>query len=625
MLTAEDISLKVGITKQAVRKKSFLAKYLLKECSYGGRPMRFYSEEVLKEFGITASGGSQSIGKVAEPESIIKPEPEEKLRKRSRNSSAGRTRLISEELEAMIKTLALRYYLEQSRKENIEQACEWACRDLWSKIQAEIKGEKTLEQFAWYFYNKRVMRRDAAYTGYCHSENWRILWDSEHNKNKYNSSIATNRWENTSLFKDAGLAGQGFGAGMLWVADGTAFDAWTDENGKATMMSYLTIMDALTGMPLFLDFLEKGESIESVADLFWKAVQLHGKPKFGIVLDNGSAFKSKEIRHMIRSWYTPQELDDMANNDFRKRLFDGQTEPYIYPQAKIPRYPFKAALERQFDELNRYMSENLPLSFIGTRDSRAVAHELGSTPTRGVKARPSRQQAFAGFLQWIYDDFIYRRQPKHEWLRKEGLEPNLVNAWQYFGGKYSHSSLHTSQDISTAIVPASISNILPEKARFFAMYAAGVKHKVKASLGHLSLAERNENYTYVSEFLDITLAGKPVSVVADGDRCVIMKEHSKSEFDPRTPNVDSLYFVGVGDRALIDSVEALSRRHRTTEVRKAIEISVKEHKEKAAGGKIQVTNKLPAHDSMELGSWHPAGEIETNQAELYTLDELLDF
>lgn len=591
MLTHDDIAKIAGISVQAVRKRSQnLTKYLISEMSFGGRPRRFYSDDILKEFGINAM--AELTKQVTTNDEVAS----DVVRKRSKNTSSGKNRLISEELEQRIKSLTLTHYLQQARKDNIELCTKWAISDLWNQIEREIEGKKDAENFAWYFYNKRIMRKDAKYTGYAHKEKWYLLWDNKHSVNKFNSSLPTSRWNMVELLTNAGIIGQGFGAGLVWFIDGTQFDSWIDDNGKKKTMNYLCVSDGITGMPLYLDWLENGEKIEDVAKILWKAVNLHGKPKWGVMMDNGAAFKSIEIKNVIRSWYMPAELENLKNDTLRKRIFDGQTEPFLLPVAKIPRHVIKAAGERQFDELNRFMSEQLPLSYIGTRDSRLTSHELGTTPIAGVNAAPTRKTAFGAFLTWIYNDYIYRIQPKFTFLSEKKIKPSICSAFEYLGGTITNKEVY--------YLPADLESIkmrcskeIPEFAKYYYLYAISKKHSLKAGLGSVVFTQSGKSFNIISDSLDITLANQTVSVcVVDaveineyftGKKALIFKEYSKFQEDSRTPNADSLYFVGFGENAIVESEKDIAKcKNVTRTTRKSIMEGLREFTNKATGGKI---------------------------------------
>ena len=612
-LTVEEIADRLGVSRQAVaRRADVLARYEVRQVSFGGRPRKYYSVEVLREFGVNVNNI------IMLPKAEESPEVEPK-RKRARNSSIGKPRVISEELEARLKSLALRLYLEQSRRDNIYRCVEAAVAELWRFIEKEA-AHHTPQSFSLYFYMHRVMRKTNHFVGWAHSENWYLRWDEAHRKNKFNATLPTNRWDYVSLFEDAGLIGRGRGAGLIWSVDATQFDAWIDDGGKPRAMSFIMVLDGVTAMPLYMDWLERGETIEDTARLLWRCVELHGKPPLGIVFDNGAAFRSKEIQAMVRSWYTPGELAELERNEFRKRMFWGQTSPCLYPIAKVPRYPIKAQHERWFEMFNRYCYEVLAGSYIGTRDSRAVEHELGSTPTKAVSMRYAKEVAFAGFLNWVYNEEVWHPQPKLNHLKAKGLDNNLASLWQYYGGRIAKSKLELPEDTQKVVEPHQKHNELPGNAIYYALYAMGIKHEVKANLGSVVVRENGQTYNFHSEWLDMSLVGKRVKVVVSDGKGIIMKEWQPNDPDPRTPEQDSLYFVGVAHDAFIRKVEDLDRRRITTSIRKKLQQEVKESTEELIGGKLEVRNKLEA-GSYRMGltsdDWKEVGstwEVEPNES-----------
>jgi transcriptional regulator with XRE-family HTH domain len=624
-LTIEEIADKLGVSRIAVlKKRQILARYEAKKASFGGRPRKYYSAEILREFGL-------------KPDKIIMtPEPEDEparelRRKRARNSSIGKPRVITEELEARLKSLALRTYLEQSRRDNIFRCVEAAVAELWRFIEKEAPHH-TPQSFSLYFYMHRVMRKTNHFLGYAHSENWYLRWDEAHKKNKFNASLPTNRWDYLSLFEDAGLIGEGYGAGLIWSIDATQFNAWIDDGGKPRAMSFMMVLDGVTAMPLYMEWLEKGETIEDTARILWNCVQIHGKPPLGIVFDNGAAFRSKEIQALVRSWYTPAELYEMENNEFRKKLFWGQTSPCIYPIAKIPRYPIKAQHERWFEMFDRFCYEELAGSYIGTRDSRAVEHELGSTPTKAVSMRYAKEVVFAGFLNWIYNKEIWQRQPKLSHLRAKGLEDNLANIWRYYGGRVAKGNLQLPEDTQKVVEPHQKHSELPGNAIYYALYATGIKHEVKANLGSVVVTEAGRTYNFQSEWLDLSLVGKKVKVAIHENKGIIMKEWQPNDPDPRTPEPDSLWFVGVAHDAFIRTVADLENRRISTNIRKKLNKQVKESTSQLIGGRLEIRNKLEVQTQITQGlSWQSTQDNlinppleDTEQSEEDELDKLIN-
>lgn len=643
MLSLDDIARTVGKSKWAVSKKPFLEEYFVKEQSSGGRPRKFYSDDVLIRFGIKPA--NLSIPDPDVSESIkpvyINPEP------RKRREDRGSNRLISDALEADIVQTIFNLYVGQARKFDVLRCVRDGVNICWSRIQSGLKKPMSPEEFAQALY-KRLTRKDGRYVGAIHSQNWYKLWESQHSINRTNTLTPMNRWELMPLFVDAGVAGSGYGAGKLWVVDGTQADVWIDDNGKAQTKSYLMIADGLTGMPLFQALLEKGEKIEDVARMFDKAVQIHGRPEFGVVMDNGAAFSSSEIRNMVASWYAPGELESMATNGFRLQLFDGQIDPCIYPVARVPRFPVKANIERMFDEVNRYWSEEMPLSYVGSRDSRATSHELGSTPTRGVAERADCNVAFNGFVHWIYTTYINRYQPARlAWLAKNAwLEPRTINAWRYFGGCFElpevaaiagTNSIQLTKDCTpeyhTQIV-AHNDYDFPAQSEWFTAFAVLKHHKVKAQLGYCSVRHEGEDYNLHCDGLDLSIHGKNITAVIDSERnkAYLFLEHDPKHADDRTPGKYDVYYIGEATNHVIDSLDALARKNEPAKLRREILKNLDDEVDRLAGRKVKIQNNVPNYKQLHAEAQYADYiEIEEKTADpelsetAESINDLLDF
>jgi hypothetical protein len=570
MLTLQDIAKKTGKTRRAIAKKSFLLDYFIREVSTGGRPVKFYDENILERLGyINPHADIQNIDNPTKP-----------VRKERSDKSAPR--LISEKLETELIKQTFTYYINQARLSNVLLCCKWACNDFANDILKELQEKNkqmTLEEFAQFFYLRRLMRKDKKYyEGPFHRDNWKKLWSEKHDVNKFNAQLPSNRWEEMELLVNAGIIGEGFGAGLIWVVDGTQLDLFVDNDGKKQTMNYLAITDGITGMIMYVKLLQNGERIQDVASAFSECLRIHGKPAWGVMMDNGRAFRSAEIRNYISSWYTPSELYDIENNSLRNKIFNNQHEPYLYPLAKIPRYPFKAKIERTFDEINRHPSENYPVSYIGTRDSRAVSHELGSNPILALEKAPAPDKAFANFIWWIYSDFINRQSggKLKYFQRLSKQKPTLLNAWLYFGGKFN---LDEENNINKIELKSASNLTAIEQSKIYEIYATAEdskKHRVKASLGHANLIENNINYNINSDSLDLSVFNKQITVVIDGKDAYIFLEHDNNSYDERVPHEGDIYFVGMGFDATIRNEEDLKYKIKTQKVRKNMKDAISE-------------------------------------------------
>jgi len=609
-LTAEQIAEIVQISRRAVAKKLIYAdKYLHDIRSSGGRPQKFYNKSVLELFP------------QAKLYQKIEQETKPKLSAKRTYSGRGKNRYISEALELKIKNQAYNYYLNQARRDNIELCTRWAVQDYWQDIKSELEQrgknpDLKIEKFLWYFYSKRITRKDGYWVGYAHKENWQLAWESVHKVNELNGALPYNSYEYIELFENIGLLGQGFGAGLIWIVDATQFDVWTDKDGKKQTVSYLLILDGITRMPLYVQMLEKGESVQDISKAFAQCLEIHGKPSMGVLMDNGSAFRSAELRNYIKSWYNPEELDQFEHFEFRKKLFGGQTDPYLYPLAKIPRFPFKAVIERMFDELNRHQSECYPFAYIGTRDSRSVTHELGSTPSVALLNAPQYTEAFQNFLYWIYTDYVNRVQGSQfrYFSKKYKQAPTILSAWQFYGGKFNITDFQINTEkvqkklLLESATTANQFNI-PEVAKAYEAYAIAddsKKHRVTAGLGYVTFVEDNLSYNIHCEYLS-QFQGRQVVAVLDGRKAYLFKEFDANWFDELTPREGDLCYIGTGKDHTIRQENDLEIRHESTELRKNLQKTLTQ----------QVNNSL--NDSRQKTD----GKL-LNYKEIRYLDEAID-
>lgn len=643
MLSLDDIARTIGKSKMAVSKKPFLEEYFVKEQSSGGRPRKFYSDDVLIRFGIKPANLSipdPDISEVVKPV-YINPEP------RKRREDRGASRLISDALEADIVQTIFNLYIGQARKYDVLRCVRDGVNICWSRIESGLKKSMSPEEFTQALY-KRLTRKDGRYVGAIHSQNWYKLWEFQHSVNRTNTLTPMNRWEFMPLFIDAGIAGEGFGAGKLWVSDCTQADVWVDDNGKPRAKSYLAIYDLLTGMPLYMEILENGEKIDDIARMFDKAVKIHGRPELGVMMDNGAAYASAEIRNQIRSWYAPGELDKLANDSARRQIFGGQTEPYLYPFTNIPRYGAKSKIERFFDEVNRYWSEEMPLSFIGSRDSRATSHELGSNPNRGVAARADYNVAFNSFVHWVYTTYINRYQPNRlAWFtRTTKQEPRTINAWRYFGGRFElpevaqvagTNSMQLTKDCSPEYYTQIVAHNdydFPAQSEWFTAFAMLKHHKVKAQLGYCSVRHEGEDYNLHCDGLDLSIHGKNITAVIDNERskAYLFLEHDPKHADDRTPDKYDVYYIGEATNHVIDSLDALARKNEPAKLRREILKNLDDEVDRLAGRKVKIHNNVPNYKQLHAEAQYADYiEIEEKTADpelsetAESINDLLDF
>lgn len=557
----------------------------------GGRRVNLYSlDDVASLFPILAT---KKIATKAQTGILQEPENNENKKKRAPSPKRGKSEKFPPELENEICKRAFTYYMSQAKRTGIYEAVRHAVADFYDEMKKY--DDRPVETVAQFYYNHRVMRRSSTFLGHAITGKWDMLWRQKFDANKSNSKLPTAQYDYISLFTDAGILSAGHGAGSIWVIDGTQLDTMVkkiDENGKeyVTTVNYLAVIDGVTGFPIQFGLLEAGETIVAVASVLNAAVRHFGAPPMGIIVDNGAAFRSKEIKNLIRSWYTPEQLSDIKNDKFRTKLFDGQTEPIIFPIAKVPRFPFKAKLEQTFNQFTPFYTSNLPVSYQGTRESRMVKFELGTVPTKALKEAPMLDLVWSDFINWIYTEYVNRPRTGvyGSFKRLTGQSPTALSAWRYYGGKCEFSDDIITLDTSDKLA-------LNEGSRAFQIFAeapAESKHVVTAELGWIRVTHNKMALRYNSNLLGISLYGQKITVIPDGKQCWLFKEYDLYNFDYRTPNEGDVYFIGLAESSIVDSVESLNNRYGVRNTRKTITKEINQTIANAVEADYVIENKI---------------------------------
>lgn len=542
MYTAQDLSRKTNMSLRAVQRR------LQKVTPVGyiptsGSSYKVYDRSVEDLFPQL---------KFAYPE-VIKNESATKVIecKMKDNPCKNKSRVISEQLTNNMIDRTKDDFLDQGDPNGLVRVCNKVVAEYWWKIEAELiesgkitnaKGElRTLESFQHYWYFKVINRSDKINQGVAIRNNWKQLWNSCHKVNETNGKMRTLRYSLLEMLEKKGLIGKGKGAGLIWVMDGTKFDAWTKgENGKPKSFNYLAIFDGVTKMPLYLRMLENGEKIVDVAEALWECVQLHGVPPLGIVADRGLAFKSREIQALVTSWYTPEQLKNFEICPFRNYFFgDGKGKPQrgaiLYPLGKIPRSPIKACAERAFHSLNHHQQTNLAVSYCGTRDSLHLTHEIGSYPVEAVKHMLTSTESFKDFLHYVYTEYVNMVQPGSELLgyieKQYKLRATPLEAWKFYGGDWALSETEIKVRGTEMLEMA-------DTGYAYYQYATATKrHTVTSGQGGASVAHNKETFNFLGDVFSIDLQGKPICVVIDSaigsKRGFVFIEHPCKDSDDK--------------------------------------------------------------------------------------------
>ncbi len=605
LYSTSEIATMANCTKRAVSKRL----KIIAPADYdyrGGRPLNLYKEtDVLKFY-------PHLRDRFFQPTEVIKV-----VQAKKPNPCQGKSRILPEQLNQKLIKYTFDTYLNQGDKTGLKWSCDRVISDNWYRIEPLVENRgtsNTLEKFQQYWYNKVINRSPDAYgQGVAKAENWVARWEAEHNYSKSNAQLATAQYDMLKIMEEEGVIGKGFGAGAIWVIDGTQFDAWTDVNGKKKTFNYLSIMDGVSKMPLHLSILENGETIQEVAKALWECVNIHGVPPLGIVADNGRAFRSAEIQAMVRSWYTEEAIEAMRVNPFRREMFNlknnKQQGCIIYPLKMIPQFPFKAQIESEFKQLNRHQQKYLPISYNGTRDSKYLSHEIGSTPTLALKHALTREESWRDFISWVYGCYVHQKRPGSQWFKQiknvHKLQPTALETWKFYGGTWmlddGKLELTTEQKLP-----------LPEQAYIYANFAICQQHKITAGSNSIMITEGGEKRTYLSDVFNSTTMNQQFVAVRDlydTEKCFVFTEKALTAKDREVEKESNIIldksgtvqYVGEGISNLVDSLaKARPVRQMTAKARKDFRKSLDEYNTEMIGSKYEPKNQPYAADAQSI-------------------------
>jgi hypothetical protein len=304
--TAAQLADHVGVTRRAVSGRSGIEDFLIGlENSGNGRPVKLYSADALKLWSVDPK--------------TIKEIKSKKYRKG--RTDKGIARSMSHDTWLVGVKLVKELYLNQAI-DNVQLCCEEAEKRL---IDAGYSDVSAKQLYA------RIMRNEPKRNMYGPffsdpEGNWKSIRNSRLRVNATKLSAATARYNLFAMLENAGIAGDGFGAGRIIVIDDFKRDSWTLRDGKLHMPGGVGFVDALTRKPLLL---LPTESITTnvVAVGILTVVNRYGLlPDTVWVMENSKAMKNINIEQLVRTLYHPQEIADFdrGKHTWIKNLFGGQ-------------------------------------------------------------------------------------------------------------------------------------------------------------------------------------------------------------------------------------------------------------------------------------------------------------
>jgi hypothetical protein len=533
-----------------------------------GRPKRLISSDILKMFPGTAQ-----------------PKPKDNIKAVvRRTTNKGKPRLpfpgehdLNIAIEKEINDLALSLYLGGSMKNAIRICCEASVNefiiqneDKYPRERIEGKqyldglpeGFKSIQAMQGYYY-KRMMDNNNSFTGHKFEGNWVKLFKDKNRVKSSQKEVEKLRYDKLPLLSSFGLIGSGFGAGQMWFIDGTGFDALMvvdDPSGTSKKKSeikkinMMLIICAITGKVLNAKPI-RSESASTMIEFVIDTYKMYGVPKYGMFVDNSSAFSSYEFKGFCKNLYSDEELDGFGGGyDWVSGIFPAHTEksPLFFPPPNVPTAFIKAYGERMIQEIKKFMPTHIPGAYMASPSKRAST-DLVNTLDTLKKHAPLATTGWSEFEEYCYSKYekrtIFRHKSYSRMAKKLGYDivrqqPCVRNFWLFFGG----NSDGTTNEVRS----------YPKSKEAF-LYLHSVpkkwKHRPKNSNSkNLLVTHENILRNYYLDALSTCHNTRYFIVVPmpdDPKQAFVFIENDHLRKDDRVPEKGDVYLVGIAQDATI--------------------------------------------------------------------------
>lgn len=505
-LTFEDVAELVGISRRAVMKRKGIDNYVMSKISCGGRPRVMLHPDVLNLFGITYN------------------QPDDELKPKKARSHKGIACKVTPEREKTFIETALSIYLSQGNRKYVQNSCIKAAAELWDEYYQE--QFKNYHEMAEYFYKRRITRRDKLFVGYAYrNPAWEVQWERQwkrHNQALISTPTLHYKW--LDIMEDAEVIGEGFGSASIWAIDDHIGDSFMfNDNGSGyhgKLPKGLFLIDAVTGM--WLDYMEGEVNSTMLIHMIIRNVMKYGIP-FAIMLENSKVMRNLKVDEIIKSLYpdTYLEFCSQDNGNWFNTLFEKAKSPIVRNLPNIPRAPFKARLERLFQEIKRWEGYIFPETFqAGGLDP--IQLRCSNTPIQPNSKTYTIEnyvESLNYFMKEVYPKSI-RTKMFENFDRRAGLLPTIENVWNYYGGENpgTHKAPSTA-NLGTALYYLSKLDIEDNKI---------IRRESKALPGRVSCTVNQCEYL----FTDAKLAeyvGKKIQIVFIPDNLMSAMSNNQLE------------------------------------------------------------------------------------------------
>jgi len=369
LLTTHDIAKITGKSLRAVQSHSQIDKYL--EC-YGekngpGRPPKMFKPEVLSlwnKYHKQMDTNSTDNAKI------------------ERRADYGVPRSIDPVLWHTAVRTTKENFLSMPVK-NLREACRMTA------TTAMFNGEK-MDPDKLYNRLSRNRTKTSAYRSPFYSENWNMMHDTKFRvrDNALNNHSFT-KYNLFAMFRNAGLLGKGYGSRRVIVVDDFKRDVWVEDDGEMVMQWGLLFIDGITNYPLACVPTDTINT-DAVAYGILKTAFDNGINEDTVWLfETSRAMNNNNVRSLIKSLYTKEQLEAFRSpNHWVKKLFPGQSGPYVNSPAQIAQSIFKSKVERSIKNFkDGFDAVYNPTTYQGGDRKEGVQQSLSGSPL-DVLARP---------------------------------------------------------------------------------------------------------------------------------------------------------------------------------------------------------------------------------------------
>lgn len=480
MLTIKDVSVKTGISQQALNKNPAVRSFCVGKRVGMGRPADLYHPDVVTLYPVNTN--TNEI---------------EKLTRKSRSDKGSFRGGRKKEVVEYLVSLAFTEFMSDAI-EDIRSACRRAIATMYRMVEngetfktkedveftATIQDVDVCAKSEWLYFNW-INRSDAHFRGVAHIDGWSLAHRAEWRKWDAATKSGSNRYTFWKIAENDLGAEFGRGRGRFIMMDDRQADVWTRQADGTHQLAYAVYAwDILTGELLWVEQAANSSNAVSANDYIRCILGVMYRcgldcPVFHI--ENSKAAKAIAVTGAINTLYSEADMEFFRRDDIRK-LYRGQ-EMIVRNVSHIPKDFGKAIGERLFGHVKRWDSLMYPQSFHGSGIKEAVQLSRAVKPTF-TKNTPSVAEYFNGLLGDGYNEYLdQNRSSLKEWARV-------------------HNSIPTRRAMIEYYTPAEITMPNPEQTALLLYYAVTVKTTVRMSeWGQLDCVINNRHYRLRSKEL----------------------------------------------------------------------------------------------------------------------------